>query len=87
MVPNFRFPSDHDFGFDITRPANWQKFLENYKLDGLLLPRKTVEGHYIVYQVYDTSSKMKDGGRNRSLFPGYREDGTKLDVWKYGYLK
>lgn len=81
MVPNFRFAGDHDFGFDIAIPTNWQKFLESYTVEGQKLPRKTGEGNSVCYQVYDTKRK------NLSLFPGYTPDGKKLPVYKYGYLR
>ena len=87
MIPGLRFPSDHDFGFDINNPKNWQRFLEKFKVDGQLLPRRTSEGHLIAYYVYDPTKKNPDGTQNLSLFPGFTKEGKKLAPTKYGFLR
>lgn len=48
-----RFENDYYFGFDITNPDNWKKFLRKYRTpEGKLLPRKTKEGDPIAYYVF-----------------------------------
>ena len=52
LVTTFR--NDHNFGFDITNPDNWKKFLQRYRnpKTGKYLPRYSKHGDPIAYYVY-----------------------------------
>jgi hypothetical protein len=77
-----KLPKEYDFGFDIYEPNNWRVWLENYKdKNGKLLPRKTVDGEQIVYDIrlYGVTVKIRGelGITGRigylNLFPGYSD--------------
>lgn len=98
LIRNFKFPNDHDFRIDYTKPLadvrnQWRRLLLNWKHDnGAALQLRAIDPtvgkdvpvHYNVY-MWGTSAGMPRGQAN--LFPGLDEHGEKLTVAEHGWLK
>lgn len=93
-----KWKTDFDFGFDITKPANWKKFLASYIMPdtGKKLPHLSKFGDPIIYEVYiwGIPKWIKDAfpeevvqKRLISLFPGYADNNIKLDIKIYGKIR
>jgi len=92
-----KWPNDFDFGFDITNPVEFRKFLSNYRLkNGKLLPHLSKCGDRIVYKAYTwgTPNWFKElfpehlrHKRVFCLFPGMDEKGSTLNIIKYGHIR
>lgn len=98
-----KYSAEHDFGFDISKPALWRKWLAEYKTStGKFLPHKSKYGDPIIYEVYNWGQSrrlVRDLGQeffnigNINLFPGYEKtDGVcdlqkKRDIKVYGRIR
>jgi hypothetical protein len=93
-----KWPTDTDLGFDISSPNQTKKFIENYVTEnGKLLPHQSKYGDPIVYEMYfwgRVKPWMRDAfpdhvaeKNNINIFPGYDNEGEKLDVKRFGMIR
>jgi len=93
-----KWKTDYDFGFDITKPSEWKKYLANYTLPdtGKKLPHQSKYGDLIIYDAYmwGVPKWVKDAFDEKilnhkliSLFPGYDSEGNKLDIKVHGMIR
>lgn len=83
-----KWENDFPFPFNIGDPNEWKEFLKTVQIKGDYLPRKGASGVPIVYEVYiwGKIKGISSKGGFASLFPGYDNDGKKLEVSKYGRI-
>ena len=80
-----KWPNNHDFGFDISVPEIWYKYIKRKKYH----LRKTKDELPFVFQVTRWGNGVEINGckKTMSLFPGRNPDGTKRKMVVWGLIK